>query len=219
MRTFAQAACLAAAVLLAACAGKPPAPQWQASAHDSLQRFTSLYLRGTGGGAADAEFARARSELASTGQATLVARAELTRCAAQVASLVFEPCTGFERLRSEAAPAERAYAGYLAARITPAEVPLLPEQHRAVAGGREDTATLQAIADPLARLVAAGVLLRSGRASPPVLQLAVDTASQQGWRRPLLAWLGVQAQRADRAGAREEADRIRRRMALVEDAR
>ena len=94
----------------------------------------------------------------------------------------------------------------------------MPEQHRAVAAGREDAASLSAIADPLSRLVAAGVLLRSGRASPPVLQAAVDTASQQGWRRPLLAWLGVQAQRAERAGARDEAERIRRRMALVEGA-
>lgn len=216
MTTKAGIASVAAAVILAACAGKAPAPAWQANAHDSLQRFTARYLRGTGG-AADAEFARARSELASTGQATLVARAELTRCAAQVASLVFDPCTGFERLRREAAPAERAYGDYLAARVTPAEVALLPEQHRPVASGREDAAALQAIADPLARLVAAGVLLRSGRASPPVLQLAVDTASQQGWRRPLLAWLGVQAQRAERAGAVEEAQRIRGRMALVHE--
>ena len=212
--TKARLAAVAAAVILAACASKPPAPQWQANAHDSLQRFATLYLRGTAG-AAEIEFTRARSELASTGDATLVARAELTRCAAQAASLVFDPCTGFERLRREAAPAERAYADYLAARVTPADVPLLPQQHRAVAGGREDAATLQAIGDPFARLVAAGVLMRSGRASPPVLQLAVDTASQQGWRRPLLAWLGVQAQRAERGGAREEAERIRKRMALV----
>jgi hypothetical protein len=58
-------------------------------------------------------------------------------------------------------------------------------------------------------------MFRMGRASPQVVQTAADTASQQGWRRPLLAWLGVQAQRAERAGAREEAERIRRRMALV----
>jgi hypothetical protein len=48
-----------------------------------------------------------------------------------------------------------------------------------------------------------------------VLQLAVDTASAQGWRRPLLAWLGAQARRAELAGASEEAERLRRRMALV----
>ena len=41
------------------------------------------------------------------------------------------------------------------------------------------------------RLVAAGVLLQTGRADPGVIAQAVDTASAQGWRRPLLAWLGV----------------------------
>ena len=137
----------------------------------------------------------------------------------QVASLVFEPCQGFEQLRRDAPPAERAYADYIAGRVTPADVPLVPEQHRAIAAGREDVGTLQAIGDPTSRLVAAGVLLRTGRATPQVVQVAVDTASQQGWRRPLLAWLGVQAQRAERSGHKEEAERIRRRMALVTEGR
>jgi len=202
------------ALVLAACSSQPPAPSWQGNAHDSLQRFVAAYFKGDER-TATVEFDQARSDLASTGQPALVARAELTRCAIQVASLAFGDCPGFEALRGDAPAAERAYADYLAGRATPAEVPLLPEQHRAIAGGREDAATLNAIADPVARLVAAGVLLRAGRASPPAVQLAVDTASQQGWRRPLLAWLGVQLQRAERAGARDEAARLRRRIDLV----
>lgn len=205
---------LAAAALLAACGSQPPAPSWRAGAADSLQRFSIAYLKGDAR-TEGAEFDRARKELASTGQPAMVARAELTRCAVQVASLVFEPCTGFEQLRRDAPAAERAYADYIGGRVTPADVPLVPEQHRAIAAGREDAGTLQSISDPLSRLVAAGVLLRTGRASPPVVQVAADTASQQGWRRPLLAWLGVQAQRAERAGHKDEAERIRRRMALA----
>jgi hypothetical protein len=207
---------LVAALLLAlaACADKPRAPDWKVNAHDSLEGFTTAYMKGDSR-VAEVEFERARTQLASTGQASLVARAELTRCAAAVASLVQDPCEGFERLRADAPDSERAYADYLAGRIAPTQVPLLPQQHRAVAGGREDAAALEAIGDPLSRLVAAGVLFRTGRASPQVLALAADTASRQGWRRPLLAWLGVQAQRAERAGARDEAERIRRRMALI----
>jgi hypothetical protein len=208
-----RAVSLSVALLLAGCASQPQAPGWQGSAHDGLQRFTASYLKGEP--RADSEFAGARSELASTGQVALVARAELTRCAVAVASLVMDPCDGFEQLRRDAPPAERAYADYIAGRISPAEVQLLPQQHRAIASGREDAAALQAIDDPVSRLVAAGVMFRMGRASPQVVQMAADTASQQGWRRPLLAWLGVQAQRAERAGAREEAERIRRRMELV----
>jgi len=204
----------AALLVLAACASTPRAPDWQINAHDSLGRFITAYLKGDTR-TAEVEFEQARRELASTGQTSQVARAELTRCAVAVASLVLDPCDGFERLRGDATDGQRAYADYLAGHISPAQVPLLPEQHRAVARGREDATVLQAIGDPLSRLVAAGVLFRSGRASPQVLTLASDTASQQGWRRPLLAWLGVQAERAERAGARDEAQRIRRRMALV----
>ena len=203
-----------ACVLLAGCGSKPRAPDWQMNAHDGLERYVKAYLGGKARVEAT-EFERARDELESTGQPGLVARAELTRCAVRVASLVMEPCEGFERLRADSPVAERAYADYLAGRIAPPDVPLLPAQHRAIAAGQGDAAAVQAIEDPLSRLVAAGVLFRTGRASPQVLAIAAETASAQGWRRPLLAWLGVQAQRADQAGATEQAQRLRRRMALA----
>jgi hypothetical protein len=203
-----------ACLLLAGCGNKPRAPDWQMNAHDGLERYVKAYLGGKAR-VESSEFERARDELESTGQPGLVARAELTRCAVRVASLVMEPCEGFERLRADSPAAERAYADYLAGRIAPPDVPLLPPQHRAVAAGQGDAAAVQAIEDPLSRLVAAGVLFRTGRASPQVLAIAGDTASAQGWRRPLLAWLGVQAQRAEQAGATEEAQLLRRRMALA----
>ena len=205
---------IAAAVLAIGCSSKPKQPEWQMNAHGSLERYVEAFMAGNTR-VETTEFVRARDELSKTGDAGLVARAELTRCALRVASLVIEPCAGFEALRQDAPAAERAYADYLAARATPANAALLPPQHRAAAAGTGDAAAVKAIEDPLARLVAAGVLLQGGRASPEVLQVAVDTASTQGWRRPLLAWLGVQARRAEQAGAQEEAQRLRRRMALV----
>jgi hypothetical protein len=70
--------------------------------------------------------------------------------------------------------------------------------------------------DPLSQLVAAGVLLQTGKANPAVIAQAIDTASAQGWRRPLLAWLGVQAQRAEQGGDLDEAARLRRRMDITQ---
>lgn len=207
---------LLAGAFLAGCGNQPRTPDWQINAHDTLQRYVKAYLLGDARVEA-LEFDRARNELASTGQPGLVARAELTRCAVRVASLVLEPCEGFERLRADSPAAERAYADYLAGRIAPSDAALLPAQHRAIAsaqGGGGDGA-MQAIEDPLSRIVAAGVLFRTGRANPQVLESAVQAASAQGWRRPLLAWLGVQATRAEQAGATEQAQRLRRRMALV----
>jgi hypothetical protein len=100
---------LSLAILLAGCSGGPPPPAWQASAKYSLDAFQQAYLRGDSR-VADLEFARARAELASTGNMALVARAELIRCAARAASLEFDDCPGFEKLRTEASADEMAFA-------------------------------------------------------------------------------------------------------------
>ena len=204
------------AVALSACSSTPPPPDWQMNAKDSLDRAVEAYLQGNSRVEA-VEFARARAELARTGQAELLARAELTRCAARVASLVFEPCAGFAALAQDASATERAYASYLAGQATPQDAALLPEQHRAVAVATANApaAAVAGIADPLARLIAAGVLMQGARAEPAVMTLAVDTASAQGWSRPLLAWLNVQVLRAEAAGQVDEAARLRRRIGLV----
>ncbi len=201
-------------LLVAACGNRPKAPDWQMDAHAALERYVKAFMAGDHRVEA-VEFRRARDELARTGQPVLVARAELTACALRVASLNFEPCMGFEALRRDAPAAERTYADYLSGRSVPGAAALLPAAHRAVASGATDAAAVKAIADPLSRLIAAGVLFETGRASPAVLELAVDTASAQGWRRPLLAWLAAQAQLAEAAGASEEALRLRRRLSLV----
>jgi hypothetical protein len=210
-RTWLFAVSLAA---LTGCADRPRTPDWQLDAHGALERYVAASMKGDAR-VENGEFERARRELAATGQPGMVARAELTRCAVRIASLNLEPCVGFDALRPDAPAAERAYADYLAGRITPPDVALLPAQYRDVAMRREDAAVVKGIADPLSRLVAAGVLFRQGRASPELLVLASDTASAQGWRQPLLAWLGVQALRAEKAGALDEAQRLRRRMALA----
>lgn len=210
---------IAAAVmmLIAACASAPPPPDWQLNARQAVEAAVVAYLEGNARAEA-AESARARGEIARTGRADLLARAELMRCAARVASLMFEPCAGFEALRADASAAELAYADFLAGRVAPRQIALLPEPQRAAAAASETSAAaaLRAIDDPLSRLIAAGVLFRSGRASPEVLQIAVDTASDQGWRRPLLAWLNVQLLLAERAGAVAEAERLRRRIGIVQ---
>ncbi|HEV7817238.1 MAG TPA: hypothetical protein VGP06_19320 [Janthinobacterium sp.] len=210
--------CAAVFSLLAACSSKAPAPDWQMNAQSSVERFTDAYMSGNTL-VESSEFKRARDEVARTGKVELVLRVELIRCATRVASLVVEECAGFEKLRRDAGAADRAYADYLAGRLQPKDAALLPEQQRAVAGAGSDAAAaaaVQAIGDPLSKLVAAGAVLRAGRASPALLDTAVDTASAQGWRRPLLAWLGAQALRAEQAGAAAEGQRIRRRMDLVQ---
>ncbi len=200
---------------LAGCAGNRMIPDWQINAHGALKSSIMAYLVGNSK-LATMEFSRARREISSTGRADLMARAELMRCAAQVASLEFNNCEPFQMMLQDAAAEERAYADYLEGNWVGLDTELLPAQHRAVltvTGG-----TLNAIEDPLSRLVAAGVLLRKGILAPEDITIVVQTASDQGWRRPLLAWLGVAIRRAEQSNDKEEVLLIQRRINLISSA-
>lgn len=210
--------------LLVACSSGPPPPDWQMNAQDAIERSIEAYLAGNVRVEIQ-EFARAKSEIARTGRADLIARIELMRCASQVASLALDDCASFEKLRSDAAKPERAYADFLAGRLQAQDIALLPPQQHAIArlvtNESNDSAAVQAlqsITDPMSRLVGAGILFQREQAGPGVLALAVETASSQGWRRPLLAWLGVQRLRAEKAGDTSETARLRRRIELVQNA-
>ena len=220
MKTTACRSWLAAApgaalvALLTACSSTPPPPDWQSNSKTAIERSVAAYLNGDARIEA-LEFERARREVARTGRFDLAARIELTRCAARIASLVFEPCAGFEALRDQAGAAERAYADYLEGRaIAPADIALLPAAQQIGAGSGSGDA-LKDIADPFSRLVAIGVRLRTQRADPAAIDLAIATASAQGWSVPLLTWLGVQLKRAEAAGADDEVRRLRRRIELI----
>ena len=180
-----------AVVLFSGCASGPPPADWTLNASGALKNFTQSYLIGDSRIAA-IEFSRTKSEISSSGRLDLLARVELVRCAARAASLEFDDCPGFEALRKDAGAEELAYAEYLAGRVQ-----RVPSD------------------DAFSRLVFAGVQFKSGRATLENISAAVDIASAQGWRRPLLAWLGVQEKRAEAAGDREALERIRRRIALV----
>ena len=207
---------LCVALALAGCASKPAPPAWKSNAADALKGYSDAYLKGNSA-IAESEFARARSAMASTGRPDLVAHAELVRCATRAASLEYDDCPGFAPLAQDASAAERAYAAYLAGRWESLDAALLPEQHQAVvrAPAGQAASVLAGIQDPLSRMVAAGVLMQAGRIAPVDIVVATETASGQGWRRPLLMWLGVAQKRAQAAGDTAEAARIGRRISLA----
>ena len=214
---FGKALVAISVIALAACGNQPPAPDWALSAEAAAQRASTAYLQGQQRVEA-LQWQKARDAVASTGRPDLAARIELMRCAAQVASLQWDNCPGYQALAQDAAQPEQAYARYLQAQLDMADIPQLPEQQRAVASAiaASGTPALANIKDPLSRLVAAGVALRAGSATPELLQLGVDTASEQGWRRPLMAWLLLQRKAAQQSGNVQEAAAIDRRLTLLE---
>lgn len=209
--TFSTLCATLGGLLLGACANTPPPPHWQGSAFAALNAYTSAYLSGNSR-VALLEFERAQADIASTGRADLMARLELVRCATELASLVLQPCTGYLALAQDAQPPEQAYAAFLSGQWAGLDPALLPPSYQTWLA---QSTELSQITDPLSRLIAAGVLLKREQLTQTDIGLAVETASHQGWRRPLLAWLGVQLKTAQVAGQTAQAAALQRRIDLV----
>lgn len=208
---------LAALLLAAGCSSGPPAPEWKHNASQSLDRATSAWLRGDDRVEA-LEFARARAQLARTGRPQVVAQAELIRCASRVAALVHEGCPGFESLAADASPEQLAYARYLRGDADADDIARLPDPQRGLARAGASAAALRAEDDALSALVAAGVAFRRGSADAAAAEVAIERASHQGWRRPLLAWLLVARRHAESAGDATLVQQLQRRIDLLAPA-
>jgi len=206
------------ALLLTGCAGGPPVPDWQANTHGALAAHARAWLAGSDRVAAQ-ELVIARREAGRTGSADPLARVELTACAARIASLDEADCPAARSLLRDAGAEARTYAAYLAGQWDGLDREKLPPAQRGVPVATDVLAQLRAIEDPFSRLVAAALLLRAGRLSPEGIELAIETASKQGWRRPLLAWLGFDRDRRQAAGDRAGAAERQRRIGYASGAR
>lgn len=205
---------------LAACGNQPPAADWAINAESAAERATQAYLRADQRVQA-LEWSKARAEVERTARPQLIARLALMRCAVERASLDWKECAEFTAVAVDAEPAEQAYARYLQAHgLSEQEVARLPEAQQPVARAMHQReaalAAVKAVKEPLPRLVAAAVVLRAQGPSRGLLAEAVDTASSQGWRRPLLAWLLLSASQARETGDMQLVQALERRVELLQ---
>lgn len=207
--------CLALA--LGGCSSTPPPANWKMNAVSQLEHAQQRWLEGDRK-AAELAMGQARKEIAQSARLDLLATAELAACATQVASLDFSVCSAFDRLSADASAQDKGYARFLSGDWAGLAATALPPHYSRLLEAKDNKQANQAameIKDPLPRLIAAAVLLRSRRAEPALMQVAVDTASDRGWRRPLLAWLEVQKSRAQAAGDTVAVNQVQRRIDLV----
>lgn len=210
---------IAAAVLLSACASKPPSPRWEREAQSASERATQAYLQGQGS-VADVEWRKAFDEVAATGQPATMARMALLQCAVQTAALALDDCPRYARYAAGAAPEEQAYARYLAGTHSAADVVLLPSAQQAVAAqlldrGQPLNALPQGL--PLSQLTAAGVALRTGAITRSAVQQAAHVASEQGWRRAVMAWLLLAQRLATAQGDAAGAQAVQLQLQVLEE--
>jgi hypothetical protein len=141
-------------------------------------------------------FKKAVEEIKKSGDLDLLARAYLTRMAMETA--VLEKMQDDEFLKVEAVephPENANFHAFLTGQPDRVQERLLPSQYHGVLklltqGKMEGLAgALTEIKDPASRLIASGICVRQGRSDEGVLKTAIETASQNGWKKALLVYL------------------------------
>ena len=212
-------AAVAALVLLASCGtGGPPRPDWKTDSADLIERYKKHALLGENT-LAERYFQQAVAATGGAGRVADTARLWLVRCATRRAMLIDDGCTEYAELaRIEPAAADFAYYRFVTLRWNDVDASQLPDQHRDLlrAAPAARTATLNRIADPLARLLDASLLVMRGESTRSTLEIATETASAQGWRQPLLTYLKLLQKLAVEHGDTAEQARLAKRIELVE---
>jgi hypothetical protein len=212
---------LVAALLFVGC-GSPPPPSWIAAGHQQLETFKRDFLTGAAPLVTELHFKKAVEEVKKAGDVDRLGKVWLTRMALQAAAL--EPLDDAEYRRVETAgpvPTNHHYYLFLKGELASVDASQLAESYRFVltALRGRDTALviheIERIDDPLSRLIAAAVMLRDHPQNEALLHIAVETASTNGWKRVLLAWLKRQGAFYAASGETAKAEAIGRRMDLM----
>lgn len=220
MKTAALAlACVVA--LLAGCGGRGlPPPDWKTNAAGLVERYKKHALMGENV-LAERYFQQAVMATSGAGRLTETAKLWLVRCATRRAMLIDDACAEYAELAAALPnPEDQAYYQFITLRWDALDVAKLPDQHqdlvRAPAAKRHDA--LSRIEDPLARLLDASLLVMRQEADAATLALATETASERGWRQPLLTYLKLQHKQAAARGDTGELARLAQRIQLVESS-
>lgn len=181
-------------LLFLGCTSKP-IPDWLNTSYNQLENYKKSYLSGKEKIAA-IQFKDAINEIKKSGDMEILSRAYLIRMALQVTAL--EDMDEEEYLKIDALQPSlpnRSFYAFLKGEINQVGDSLLPLQYsgfcRALrqSTGTESLQEIEKIEDPLSQLIALGIMVRLHQDNENVLKKAIDAASAQGWKKPLLAYL------------------------------
>jgi hypothetical protein len=210
-----------AALLLSACGGGPPAPDWKKDSASLIGKYSKAELKGENK-LAERYFEQAQDAAGSTGKLEETAKLNLILCATRQASLNFDPCTAYLTLAKLSPNSENeTYHRFITGKWEGMDDSKLPAQYRDFVASRDaakQLAALQEIKDPLSRLIAVSIAVLRKQADNAALNLAADTASEQGWRKPLLVYLKLLENHASLKNNVSQLEALRARIKLVEDS-
>lgn len=208
-------------ILLTACgSGGPTVPDWKSDSVDFIERYTKHALLGENT-LAERYFQQALRATGGAGRVSETGRLWLVHCATRRASLLDDDCSEYADLAGvETSAEDRAYYQFVTLDWSGLDAGKLPPQYAALVKSdpARINAQIAAIEDPLSRLLAASLVTLRGQADHATLVLAMETASAQGWRQPLLTYLKLLEKSAIDRGATSEQQTYAVRIRLIEDA-
>jgi len=210
-------------ILLFAGCGFSQKPPWLIKSSKGLETFEANFLSGAEPSVTEANFAVAVEEIKKSGDLNLLQKAWLTRMALQGAVLNEMEEGDYRQIAAAGqVPANENYYMFLKGNISELDIKLLPEQYREFSGALlkgDVLKTGKAIAsmkdEHLSKLIAAGIAVRSGIESEAIIQAAVETASINGWKMALIAWMERLAAFHGAAGEAGKATEVWQRIELI----
>jgi len=201
--------------------GSQPVPQWKDTAYRQLTDYKANFL-------ADKEdetephFVKAKKAISSSNDLNLLAVLYLTKYALHTAALENFDDNDFIRINKlQPNEANQSYSDFLKGNFSFLDKSKLPANyqrlmpmiaHKDLPAAARYIATID---DPLTRLIACGVWVKYLPHDENLLQLAVNTAAAQGWRKPLWAYLGKLQKYYLERQETTKADQIRERLELL----
>jgi hypothetical protein len=209
------------ALLICACGSATPVPDWKDNAYRQLDDYKTSFLTGKEE-STEPHFIKARREIAAGNDLSLLTIAYLTKYALHTASLESFDSSEFAKLyRLEPNVSDMAYCHFLKGNFSAVDSKALPVRYGGVlkaAYAKDLTMAAREIAvidDPLSRLIACGVWVQYLPSDETILQIGISTASTNGWRRPLWAYLHkLQAHYLEK-GERNKAIATKERLELL----
>lgn len=208
-------------MLLTGCGSSKPVPDWTNASFNQLENYKKSYLSGREG-IAEVYFSRAVDEVKKSGDMEILARIYLTKYAVQVA--VLESFDDVEYLRIDAvAPVSqnRNFYNFLKGYFDKVDEGLLPSKYgdflRAFRKGNvgDITNEISRMDDPLSKLITIGLLIQKNKFDEGILQIAIDAASYNGWKKALLVYLGRLQAFYEKMKAPEKAANIEQRINIL----
>ncbi len=209
--------------LLIGCGSSKPVPEWRDASFNLLDNYKKNYLSGKER-IAEAYFNKAVEEVKSSGDLDILARTYLTKYACQVAVLAAFDDNEFLRIdAAEPILRNKSFYNFLKGDFESIDENQLPEQYmgflRAFKGGNQDEIDreISKIDNPLSKLIATGLLVQKNKMDETELTFAIDIASQNGWKKPLLAYLARLQSYYEMTNRPDKAARVSERIQLIKD--